>query len=173
VKIQELRKAGMSEDFLRKYGFTLIACFLLLLLATQQIPGMYAIALILPLLIWFIYSIFVVFAKPDRRKSQLVKVAVWFVTASILLVAAWYRSEVTRNGANEIVVALKEYKTKRGSYPSKLEEIGQNSKLLRTKLGVLYMLREGKPTLWLQSSWDPFDKFDYDFEKDVWVFYPD
>lgn len=171
--MQELQKAGMSEDFLRKYGFTLASCFLLLLSATQQISGMIAIALILPLLIWFIYSAFVVFAKPDRRKSQLVKVAAWFVTVSILMAVTWYRSEVARNRADEIVVALKEYKTKRGSYPAKLEEIGQNSKQLKTKLGVFYMLREGKPTLWLQSAWDPFDKFNFDFEKGVWVFYPD
>lgn len=163
----------MSEDSIKKYGLTLGACFALLILSTQRFSGAYAVILLLPLSIWFLYSIFVILNKPERRKSQLIRVVIWFFTASTLLTVAWYRSEATRKGANEIVIALKEHKIKSGVYPAKLEEIGKDSPLLRKELRLSYSLDEGKPTLIYYSTWVMLDSYDYDFEKSMWILYPD
>jgi len=165
--------AKMSENFLTENRRILIACALLLLLTMQRHTAMFAIIFAVPVLIWLIYSIFVICAKPKKRKHQLIKVTIWLLTAFIILAVHWYRSEATRQSADDIVFALKKYKAEHDVYPASLDVIGQDSQRLKKEFMLHYWLDDGKPTLLYSSVLHVFDKFDYDFQTNAWIFRPD
>ncbi|MFC5475111.1 hypothetical protein [Paraherbaspirillum soli] len=159
--------------FLEKHHRTLIACALLLVLSAQRDTAMFAIIFALPLFIWFIYSIFVVCAKPERRAQQLVKVAIWVIALSLMSAIHWHRSETARHSADDIVLAVKQYKVEHHIYPANLEVIGRDSQQLKRELMLHYWFYDGKPTLLYASTIDPFDKYYYDFQADTWILHPD
>lgn len=173
METQKLRLSKMRANFFKENHRVLIACSLFLLLTMQRFMAMFGVIFAIPVIIWFIYSIFVICIKPEKRKYQIVKMSIWTLVASIIFATHWYHSEVARHSAEDIVVSLKQYKIEHGAYPSSLNLIGQDSQQLKKELMLHYWLNDGKPTLIYASTLNPFDKFYYDFQTNSWIFQPD
>ena len=163
-----------TQAVLRKKLYsTIAAAALMALILGQRHAGFMLYLAIIPLAIWIPYSVVVMVRKPERRLLQLALVSCWVL--AVLLVAGihYFRHEATRRNADDIVAAIKEFKTKRGSYPLTLDEVGIGRTALKDKLGSFSGYNRdvvGTPALFYAATWIVFDTYEYDFRTDSWVY---
>lgn len=164
-------KTSNKKKFIRTLASSVLLAFLL----AQPHAGFMIYLFTLPLLIWLIYSIYVVFTKPDDRKWQLARMAVWIVSSMVILVVHNELKQTTRLYADDTVAAINKYKLEHGAYPDNIEMIGMNKKQLEEKLGRPsgYYYLKGKPDLYYADTFIVFQTHHYDFQKSTWVYHGD
>jgi hypothetical protein len=163
----------LNPKFFDEHAWVLFNSIIFLLISGQRFSGMYALVFCPFLIIWLIYSIFIVYTRPLRRKSQLIKVGIWFFAIFVVVGIHVYRSDVARRSGDEVVLAINKYRLKNGAYPANLDTIGQDTQRLRRELMLRYWLLDGTPTLAYASTISPLDRYFYNFDKSVWEFHPD
>lgn len=157
---------------LRPYIGTAFLCAIVALLAAQVHSGFMLIVVAPFLLIWLLYSIYVVLKHPSRRRVQSIKVALWFIVVGGVLLSHWYYHRAARETANLAVDAILSYRANHGSFPETLDAAGvvsDNWKGWR----VFYLLKDGSPSLFYPSTFVVFDTYWYDFERKSWIYQPD
>ena len=134
-----------TQTVLRKKLYsTMAAAALMALILGQRHAGFMLYIAIIPLAIWIPYSVFVMVRKPERRLLQLALVSSWVLAVLLVAGTHYFRHEATRRNAEEIVAAIKDFKTKRGSYPLTLDEVGIGRRRSRWDL---------RPRKQLSASW--------------------
>lgn len=77
----------------------------------------------------------------------------------------------TRDTANDVVAKIAKYHETNGSYPSSLEALGYDSKLLKSSL-VMYGYRseEAQPFFYYGVPYKIYDVYQYDFHSGQWIY---
>lgn len=163
----------IATNFLGKNGRVLIACALFLMLSIRPFAGLFGLIFAVPVFFWLIYSVLVIASRPAQRKPQSIKVGIWLLTGVAFFVAHWYYRETARHGADAVVLGLQQYKAVHGTYPRRLEMIGQAGSRLQKELRLYYRYQTDDATLLYLDTFDPMDKFFYDFRIKAWVRDPD
>jgi hypothetical protein len=162
-------RAGPAPDFFATYRGTLIACTLVGLATAHHYAAVLLIFLVLPFLIWFLYSIVIVATRPQRRKVQLTRVALWLATFFLIGMVQYAWFHAARSEGDRIVRALEKHRQTHGTYPPDLRALGEDSNKLKDEARLRYGVTEGKPTVVYGSPFTPFDQYAYDFEKKSWT----
>lgn len=163
-----------SDENTKKIYRTLITCAVIIFLGVQRFMGVIIVIAAIPLSIWLLYSIYIIVSKPQLRKSQLTRIALWAASLLIIFGAHYYLYEVTRNNANDIVAMLEKYKSEHGSYPEKIDAIGLTQKQIKEKIGMAYYsFTDGQPHLFYGVTYVAFDTYDYNFQTKAWVYRAD
>ena len=148
---------------------TTIAGCCLLAAITTQVHGGFMLVFLLPIFaIWLIYSAFVIWRRPARRKLQAVAVGLWvFVVGGAFLAHAHYQ-EAARSAGNAAATAILQYKASYGVYPPSLRAAGLES----TDWGVYYDFANGTPVLFYPDTFIVFDTYSYNFKQQSWEHQP-
>ena len=162
-----------AKSFLLTYRRTLITCGLVALITAQQYAAVLLMLVLPPLFFWLIYSAVVAYRKPQKRKWQLTRVAIWLVTIFLVFGVHWLRHHAIRVEADRIALAVENYKKKNGAYPANFEAIGEDSNRLRRESMLFYRFNDGSPSLMYSSSIGPLDRYSYDFQSRSWAYGPD
>ena len=166
--------AGAAVNPKKQFYMTLVSSILLSFLLAQPHAGFMIYIFAFPLLIWFTYSIYVAIAKPDLRKWQLIRMSVWIVSVLVILGIHYNRRETARHYADNVVAAIKEYKSEHGNYPDNIEMIGISRQQLKNKLGLSgYSFEKNTPSLFYADTFIVYQTHDYDFQKNIWVYHAD
>jgi hypothetical protein len=163
----------VNANFFDENAWVLFNSIMFLLISGQRFSGMYAFIFCPFLIIWFIYSIFIIYTRPLKRKSQIIKILIWLVAIFVIVGIHAYRSDAARRSGDEVVLAITKYSLKNGAYPANFDIIGQDTARLQREMMLRYWLLDGKPTLVYASTITPFDRYFYNFDKSVWEFRPD
>jgi hypothetical protein len=128
----------------------------------------------LPLLAWMLLTFVRACRDSVRRKIHLARVLVWIIASALIVGIHQARHQAARDYANEVVAKVKNFSAAQGRCPKSLEEIGVDKQALREKLGTtLYRCLEDAPTLLYTNPMNGFDRYRYDFARDVWEYIPD
>ncbi len=165
---------GDAVNHKKQFSMTLVSSILLTFFLSQPHAGFMIYIFALPLLIWFIYSSYVAITKPEQRKWQLIRMAVWIASVLVILGVHHDRRVTTRHYADGIVAAINEYKNEHGVYPDSLDTIGVSRQQLKEHLGLSgYSYDKGKPSLFYADTFVVFQTHHYDFQKNAWSYHAD
>ena len=151
----------------------LIVCVLVALLTGQRSGG-FLLFLIAPfLLLWTIYSVYVSWKHPERRRLHAILMSIWLVTIGgvALLHLYWYRA--ARSNAETLVRAVETYKERYGNYPQTAETVGVNLGPEGGKWRIYYSVDDGKPSLGYWDTFEIYATYDYDFDRHTWDHFVD
>jgi hypothetical protein len=174
LKAKAQDSAGDGMNHKKQLYKTLASGVLLTFFLAQPHAGFMIYIFVLPLLIWFIYSLYVALTKPDRRKWHLIRMSVWIASVLVILVVHYDRKQTIRHYADDIVAAINKYKLEHGTYPDNIEMIGVSRQQLKEQLGLSgYSYEKGKPGLFYADTFIVFQTHHYDFQKNTWVYHAD
>jgi hypothetical protein len=131
--------------------------------------------LLVPIVIvWLIYSAFVVWRRPTDRRLQIAKACACLAALGIITTAQWYHYYSARTAANQILAKLEAFKHRHGKYLGSLGEVHVAEGPLTFPQGLSYELDPtGNPSLVYMSTFAIFDIYDYDFGKHEWTYIAD
>ncbi len=161
----------MRNGLIRNIAGTTTAAMLAVLFLSPSHFGFLVILLSLLLLPGFLYSLYIIIAKPQQRLVQTFKAGIWCVALSLIVGIHYARHIIIRQHANELAMEIRLYMDKHGHCPERLEDVGWNKALMREKLGYSsYFCKNGKPSLFYMAPYIIFDSYYYDFTKRNWQF---
>lgn len=149
---------------------TAIAAALVAVLFSMPLMGFATVILALPILVWLMYSLYVIAQRPEQRRERLVRVACWLGALAVIASVHLYLQFSTRARANEVVQTIARYLDTTGNCPSDLAQLGLGPETLRSRLGLSYFRCEGGiATLGYAKTYIPFETFEYDFRRRTWT----
>jgi len=136
--------------------------------------GGFMLYLIAPfLLIWFLYSGFIFWKRPERRRVHAIATGIWVLAvAGIAVVHVWYHQQA-RQAAESVVAAIIDFRQRHGVYPPTVQEAGITPGSVADKWGIRYSLRDGAPRVYYFSTFQVFASYGYDFQRGAWEYYND
>ncbi len=136
--------------------------------------GGFMIYLVAPfLLIWFLYSGFIFWKRPERRRVHAIATGIWVLAiGGIAVVHAWYHHEA-RKAAEGVVATVLEFRKQHGTYPPTDQAAGITPGSLSDRWGIGYVLADGAPKVFYASTFQIFGTYTYNFESGIWVYYND
>jgi chromate transport protein ChrA len=135
--------------------------------------GGFMIYLIAPfLLIWLLYTVYVFWRRPQRRRIHGIATGIWLLAIAVVagLHARYYRQ--ARQSADAVVAAVMQYKQQHGEYPASEAALG----IAIEPAGIehaTYLLKDGKPGVTYASTFRIFGSYSYNFETRQWDYYAD
>ena len=125
------------------------------------------------LAIWFLYSGFIFWKRPERRRVHAIATGIWVLAvAGIAVVHVWYFQQgVTTVGVSsgpdgEFVFSVHHVATMdlaAGITPGSTAD----------KWGIRYDIRNGVPEVFYFSTFQIFASYSYDFKSRTWMYYSD
>jgi len=136
--------------------------------------GGFMIYLVAPfLLIWFLYSGFIFWKRPERRRVHGIAAGIWLLAiGSVAAVHVWYHHEA-RKAAEGVVATVLEFRKQHGAYPPTDQAAGITPGSTADRWGIGYVLTDGAPRVIYASTFQIFGSYDYDFESGTWQYYND
>ncbi len=125
----------------------------------------------IPVLIWVLFSLGILYKSQWRDRGRLIKICVWITALVVSIGAHLLLHHVTRNNANEVVAAVEKFAKEQGRYPKTIDEVGITKPQLADKLGNMARYRvndAGQPILIYMVTFIVFDSYQYDFQKAAW-----
>jgi hypothetical protein len=130
---------------------------------------------------WLIYSVYVIWRKPERRRKQARRLG-YVLTAFAAISAVWVLGQSGKGVyAERIIKAVDLYETQYGRYPKTLEEVGFKYKIENGQnrgtdpWGIAYTdgsIGGLSPAIFYPGPL-PFSMNQYDFDKRTWIFSED
>jgi hypothetical protein len=130
---------------------------------------------------WLIYSLYVIWRRPERRKAQAKRIG-YVLAIFAALSMAWVFEQSARGAyAERIIEAVNSYKKQYGRYPETLDQVGfrtrhENGQDRGTELwGIAYAngsIGGLAPAIFYPGPL-PFSMNDYEFDKGRWTFSED
>lgn len=154
-----------------KYLGTAIGCVVMLVLTVPRYGG-FLLGLFLVFLIpLFVYSGIRMVTHANERKLRGTKIAIWMLAIGIVLGVNFHRHYITRSLANDVVAKIVEYHQIHSVYPSSLEAVGYDRRLLNETLRVHgYSDRDGEPIFFYGVPYQIYDAYQFDFTSKQWVY---
>lgn len=153
----------------------LVACAVLVFLCAG-VGGAFMILMAIPFLgIWLLYSSYVIWRRPEKRRVQVVRVVI--LTTILIGIAGlhfyYYISARAAGDYTEHLVSA--YKAEHGTYPDTLEEAGWKLGGYGGRWRIVYKGNGANkdPTLMYPATWVIFDMYDYNFKTAQWVYLAD
>ncbi len=142
-------------------------------LCAQKSIGFILYLVIPAIFIWLIYSSYLLRRNPSERISLLLKFGIWCLSLTIVFCMHHYYRIKSREVADSVAIAVSVYYKTNGVYPLSLANAGINLHGRGGAWRITYGLISEKPFLSYPSTFDPFDKYVYNFVESKWEFYPD
>lgn len=140
------------------------------LLLSQRHTGFLLILLSPLLAVGRCHSAYVIAGRPQARRLQMTKVALWAIAVTVAVSIQLTRHISARRYANTVVQAVEAHARQHGQYPPTLEAAGLSAKEFRERLGLSgYGLGAGSPQLYYSSTYMPFAVEHYDFARREWL----
>ena len=144
---------------------TTIASCCLVALITAPVHAGFMLVCILPILaIWLLYSAFVIWRQPAKRKLQAIQVGLWFLVVGGVLIVHLHYFRAARSAGNVAVAAVLQYRASHGMFPPSLQVAGVRN----AGWGMFYELAQGKPVLFYPATFIAFDTYAYNFKRRAW-----
>ena len=160
---------------LRRYmlALGLAAALLILSLPFPAFSGPeLALALMLAFfatVLWVLYSLIRALFRRTGRADRLVQLAIWIPTLVLTSVAMNYRDSIAREEASAVVSAVSAYKSRTGSFPKTLHDVGHDSNELRRRFSLAYRVDpDDKAALFYSQPSMPTIAHHYDFNAGSW-----
>jgi len=136
--------------------------------------GGFMLYLVAPfLLIWFLYSGYIFWRRPERRRVHGIAAGIWLLAiGGIAVLHSWYHHQA-RKAAEGAVAAVVDFRKHHGAYPPTGQAVGVTPGSAADKWGISYSLRNGTPQLMYSSTFQIFGTYMYDFERGTWLYYND
>lgn len=123
------------------------------------------VAIFLP---WAIYSLVRIAIRPAERRGRATSLAIWVITVALLFAAQAHWDAAAREEVNVAVSAIESFKSRTGSYPENLSELGIDAHALKEKFSLSYRLDDGKAALFYSQPSMPMVAHHYDFQTHSW-----
>lgn len=121
------------------------------------------------LVIWLVYSAFIIWRRPPRRREQSVKIAIWVVAVVLIFQLGAYLEASARSDAEQVLTKVLQYRSQHGLYPSDLRKVGLDDAEAKRRRKLFYGVNERKePVLFYASTYNPLDKYWYNFTSGQW-----
>lgn len=117
---------------------------------------------------WAIYSIVCIAIRSSERRGRGTSLAIWATTVVVLFAAQAHWDAAVREEANAAVSAIQSHKSRTGSYPENLSELGINVQALKERFSFSYRLEDGKAALFYSQPSMPMVAHHYDFQTNSW-----
>ena len=136
--------------------------------------GGFMLYLIAPFLaIWFLYSGFIFWKRPERRRVHAIATGIWVLAvAGIAVVHVWYFQQA-RMAAQTVVAAVIDFRQRHGVYPPTDRAAGITAGSAAERWGISYDIRTGSPEVTYVSTYQIFATYSYDFKSRTWTYYND
>jgi len=136
--------------------------------------GGFMLYLIAPfLLVWFLYSGFIFWKRPERRRVHAIATGIWLLAvAGIAVVHVWYHQQA-RKAAQNVVAAVMDFRQHHGAYPPTDRAAGITPGSTADQWGVRYEIRNGAPEVYYFSTFQIFGSYSYDFKNGTWAYESD
>jgi len=136
--------------------------------------GGFMLYLIAPfLLIWFLYSGFIFWKRPERRRVHAISTGIWMLAvAGIAVLHVWYQQQA-RKAAQTVVAAVIDFRQRHGVYPPTDQAAGITPGSTADQWSIGYYLRNGVPEVTYSSTFQIFASYSYDFKSGTWTYYSD
>lgn len=158
---------------IREYKKTIILCGLVAIFTAPTHGGFMLLFVVPVFAIWLVYSIFVIWCKPERRRLQIGRLVIWIVVLVSIGCTHWYSATTARRDAEQVTETLFRYKAQHGAFPSNLSQVGIDARSLKKEWMLHYSITNGKPVLSYATTFTPFETYSYDFYKRAWHYNPD
>ena len=137
--------------------------------------GGFMIYLIAPfLLIWLLYSLYIFWRRPERRRTHGIATGIWLLAvAAIAGLHTWYYHQA-RESADALVAAVVQFRQQHGVWPSSAAALGIDEKqdgMRAARVG--YFLKDGRPNVMYASTFQMFATYSYNFETQQWDYFAD
>lgn len=126
------------------------------------------VAVVVTFLPWMIYTIVRIAIRPAERRGRGTILAIWATTVVVLFAAHAHWDAAAREEANAAVSAIQSHKSRTGSYPESLSELGINEQALKDKFSLSYRLNDGKAAFFYSQPSMPMVAHHYDFQSNSW-----
>ena len=162
-------KLGKPHTVMKRYISTLTAS-LLFLACPLVFENLFFNSVALPfLVIWLVYSVFIIWRHPPRRREQSVKIAIWVVAVVLIFQLGAYLEASARSNAEQVLTKVLQYRSQHGLYPSDLRKVGLDDAEEKRRRMLFYGVNERKePFLVYASIYNPLDKYGYNFTSGQW-----
>jgi hypothetical protein len=110
--------------------------------------------------------------SPGWRRRVL-RFGLWAIALGLSGAVHAYWSQAARAQADAVASAVLAYKSRAGSFPASLEQVGLDEIRLRHDWMLGYAFADGRPSLFYAATFTMFDGYAYDFEQRRWEFVPD
>ena len=135
--------------------------------------GGFMIYLIAPfLLIWLLYTVYVFWRRPQRRRIHGIATGIWLLAIAVVAGLHTRYYQQARQSADALVAAVMEYKQQHGEYPASEAALG----IPDAASGIQhasYHLVDGKPSVTYASTFQMFGSYTYNFETRQWDYFAD
>jgi hypothetical protein len=149
-----------TADYIKTFALAAIVLFFTL----QKGYGWLWAMIVCVFLFVALYNLFRLIRKPDERKKRSIRLAIWSVTLTLAGSVQIHWSIESHNTADKVIKTILAYKSRLGTYPKTLKEIGINAQDLDEKWELRYILEEGKPRLVYPMPFMVLGMYEYDFE---------
>lgn len=149
--------------------YTLIGIAAFLFIAQPHLFG--GSTAILFLLFWLPYTLIGGWCSRKQPKIWVIKLLCWLAAFAALSAIHYAYNREARIYAQKMVDDIISYRAKHGRYPTQESwnaQHRQNSYSLRYLCGKECANNRMPPIVLYPSSLSPFDRYDYDFEKQTW-----
>ncbi len=117
---------------------------------------------------WAIYSLVRMAIRPAERRSRAIRIVIWGATIALSLAAQARWDAAARDEANGAVAAVQAHKSRTGSYPEGLSDVGINAQALNEEFSLAYRVHDGKAYLFYSQPSMPMVAHHYNFETTSW-----
>jgi hypothetical protein len=153
---------------------TISGCVIFAFLTWRVRGGVMFWVAVLPLGVWFLYSAYIIWRYPARRRLQIIQACLWLAVVGCACALHRYYYVSARAAANQIVQAVYAYKRQHGVYPERLEDAGVRLDERGGRWHIGYVVGDRKThTLIYPATFMIFDSYAYEFEKGDWEYWPD
>jgi hypothetical protein len=119
--------------------------------------------------LWVPCSLILVLFRRTGRADRLARLAIWIPTLVLAFVAMSYRDSFAREQASAVASAVTAYKSRTGSFPKTLLDVGHDSIDLRRRFSLAYRVDpDGKAALFYSQPSMPTIAHHYDFNAGTW-----
>jgi len=163
----------LSSNF-RQYGLTFLPATLAVVLTVRVTSGFMFLFFVPFIAVSVVFSGIAAVRRPEKRRLALVRIVVWLVVVPAPVGAAhmyWYRA--ARTDADKAVSAVVDFKKQTGAWPKSLQEAGIDDPNFGRRWMLGYLLNGNRPFIVYTSTFEIFDSYTYDFDRQRWDFNPD
>lgn len=167
-------KSRQEKSLRYKFYETLLSATLLCLICSQRYAGFLLLIFTPFLLVWLLFSLYIVYKKPELKKWQLGRIGIWITCILIVLGMHKYYEINARKNANDVIDLIERYRSEHGNYPKNYMDIGMDQQKLRDKCGIFcFFSHEKEAQLTYAGTFIIHSFYTYDFNTKKWEFLDD
>ncbi len=162
-----------ARNFILEYKKTILECCVVAFCTAPAHAGFMLVFFVPFFMFWLLYSLFVIWRRPERRRSQTVRLVLWSILFTSIGCTHWYYASASRKDAEMVAQKLLLYKANHGTFPPSLAEVDLDADGLKRRWMLYYSMSRNEPLLFYASTFTLFETYSYDFKKNEWNYDPD